>query len=359
MMDSTIYKKIESYLMEIITQNASIPDYKLPSERTLSLAFHASRKPVRRAYDQLIQKGYVTNIHGRGYFISSNIQEDSSFYAATVSPSISLIMPSVRSQFSHDILAGAGDFCNAHQVELSIHISSNSAEKEVQLLRSVSVSGDKGIILFPVDQDYMQHDELQRLSYRKYPLVLIDRMVPNIHASFISSENHQAMVNAVEFLHKRNFANLVYVSPPSELASTTDARINGFTHGLLRYYKMATPKNLLILEGTPRQQKEDCIQYLKNYPNTEIIIVGSAQRFPVIIAAQELGLTIPQDLQLMLIDDELSSAERSSLKPYILQQNGYQMGYLAAESLYNQIYGDLRPITKLLPVSIIDSNATP
>lgn len=358
-MDSTIYKKIESYLMEIITQNASIPDFKLPSERTLSLAFRASRKPVRRAYDALIKKGYVINIHGSGYFINSNIQQDPVFRAATVSPSISLIMPSVRSQFSHDILAGAGDFCNAHQIELSIHISSNSPEKEVQLLRSVPASGDKGIILFPVDQDYMQHDELQRLSYRKYPLVLIDRMVPNIHASFISSENHQAMVNAVEFLHKKDFTNLVFVTPPSDLATTTDARINGFTHGLLRYYKMATPKNLLILEGTPRQQKEDCIEYLRKYPNTEVIIVGGAQRFPIIIAVQELGLRIPQDLRLMVIDDELSSAERSSLKPFILQQNGYQIGYLAAESLFNQIYGDLRPITKLLPVSIIDSNATP
>ena len=66
-MDSTIYKKIESYLMELITQNCNIPDYKLPSERTLSSSFDASRKPVRHAYDNLMKKGYVINIHGKGY----------------------------------------------------------------------------------------------------------------------------------------------------------------------------------------------------------------------------------------------------------------------------------------------------
>lgn len=355
-MDSTVYKKIESYLLEIIAQNAGIPDYKLPSERALSLTFNTSRKPVRYAYTRLIEKGYVVNIHGKGYFISDSTQQDTSLLPSRSSPRICLIIPSIRSQFSHDILAGAGDFCNAHQVELSIHISSNSAEKEEQLLRSVPASGAKGIILFPVDQDIMQHNQLQKLSVRKYPLVLVDRKLPNIHASFISSENHQAMVNAVEFLHEKDFKNIVYVSPPSASASTTDARINGFTHGLLRYYKMATPNNLLILEGTPLQQKETCIQYLQKYPDTQIIIVCGVQRFPVIMAAQELGIQIPKDMKLMLFDDELSPAERNALKPYILQQDGYRIGHLAAESLYNQIYGDLRPVIRELPVTIIDAS---
>ena len=69
-MDSTIYRKIENHLKEIISQNATLPDYKLPSERMLSATFNVSRKPIRHAYQNLIDKGYVVNIHGKGYFIS-------------------------------------------------------------------------------------------------------------------------------------------------------------------------------------------------------------------------------------------------------------------------------------------------
>ena len=58
----------------------------------------------------------------------------------------------------------------------------------------------------------------------------------------------------------------------------------------------------------------------------------------------------------MLFDGELSPTERITLSPYILQQDGYQIGYLAAESLYNQIYGDLRTVIRELPVSIIDTS---
>lgn len=355
-MDSTICRKIESYLTDLIQQNADVPNFKLPSERTLSLMFDASRKPVRNAYQALINKGYVTTIHGSGYFISENMQEKASAFSCTQNPGICLIIPSIRTQYCHDILAGAGDFCNSRQVELSIHVSSNSIEKEEQLIHSVSASGTKGIILFPVDMDGTQHPELQRLSLRKYPLVLIDRAVPNIHASLISSENHQAMINSVEYLYKRGYEHIVYISPPSINSSATDARINGFLHGLLRYYKKATPKNILVLDGSVPEYPLACEEYFRKNPETQVVIVSGVQRFPVLSAIRNLNLRIPEDMKLMVIDDELTPGERNALKPFIVKQNGYQIGYMAAETLYNQIYGDLRPFTRELPVSIIDTS---
>ena len=75
-MDSSIYKRIMDYLLEIINRNANIHNYKLPSERMLAANFDSSRKPVRHAYEQLIERGYVTNIHGHGYFIRSDIKPD-------------------------------------------------------------------------------------------------------------------------------------------------------------------------------------------------------------------------------------------------------------------------------------------
>lgn len=357
MLDSTVYKKIESYLMEIIAQNANIPDYKLPSERMLSMTFNVSRKPVRHAYTRLIDKGYVVNIHGSGYFISHHAKQETPLPVAKSNPKISLVIPSIQTQFSHDILAGASDFCSSHQVELAIQISDTSAEREAYLMRTLPHNGVKGIILFPVDYDTTYHTELLKLSISKYPLVLVDRMLANIHASFITSENHQAMVNAVDFLQKKNFKNLVYITPPATVATTTDERINGFTHGLLRSYKMATPKNLLIIDGSPLQRKNTVMKYLQEHPDTEVIIVAGSQRSSVLMAAQELGIQIPGAIRLMIFDDELSPAERNTYRPYILQQDGYRMGYLAAEALYNQIYGDLRPVTKMLPVAIIDSIA--
>lgn len=355
-MNSLLYKKIEGYITDIIRQNAGAQSYKLPSERTLSVMFETSRKPVRHAYDKLIQKGLVVNIHGKGYFISQQADTDSLVVAERDHLRISLIIPSITTQYCHEILVGTSDFCSNHQIELTILVSDDSPAKENRLLSSAPLSGSKGIILFPVDQDNIYDHELFNLCVRKYPLVLVDRMLPNISTSFIASENHQAMVNAVEFLQKKGFEKLVYVTAPSTIASTVDARINGFTHGLLRHYKIAMPQNLLVLEGTPLQMKNTMVNYLQKYPDTEIIIIPGTMRQTVLMAAQELEIKIPEDLKLMIFDDELSPSERISLKPYILKQDGYRIGYQAAECLYNHLFGDSRPITKLLPVAIIDTS---
>ena len=355
-MESLLYKKIERYLKDIIRQNANIPNYKLPSERTLSQTFATSRKPVRNAYESLLQKGLVVNTHGKGYFIAQQAAENAPQPSKREQLRISLIIPSITTQYCHEILVGTSNFCSERQVELTILVSDDDPEKENRLLTSAPLSGSNGIILFPADRDNIHDHEIFKLCAKKYPLVLVDRMLPNISTSFVASENHDAMVNAVEFLREKGFENLVYVTPSSALASTVETRMNGFTHGLLRHYKMATPQNLLVLEGSSQQKKSTMIKYLQKYPDTQIIIIPGTMRQTVLTAVQELGIRIPEDLRLMIFDDELSPSERISLKPYILKQDGYHIGYHAAEYLYNQVYGDLRPLTKLLPVAIIDAS---
>ena len=60
------YKQIVSFLIETIEQTGYTPNYRLPSERMLSLKFQASRRPIRLAYDKLIEQGYKVIQFGGG-----------------------------------------------------------------------------------------------------------------------------------------------------------------------------------------------------------------------------------------------------------------------------------------------------
>lgn len=352
-MDQKLYSEIESYIMEVITQNASVPNFKLPSERMLSLKFNISREPIRHAYENLIKKGVVVKNHGRGYFIcnAANLRSAS----ATQNAKITLIISDVTTRYTHNILSGINAFCWEHNMELSILISDSDPEKENKLLKSAHQSGTKGIILFPVNYDTSYNDELFNLTAKKFPLVLIDRTLP-VRASYIASENHQAMIDAVEFLHRKGIQNPVYLSPPIAVCSTTETRLNGFTHGMLRYYKKMEPQNVLIINGTPSEIKDTVIRHIKKYADIDVMIVLGTTYPAVLTALSELGLSTPQDLKLMIFDDELSHAECNTLKPYLIKQDGYHIGYYATQALYNQFYGDSRPVTQMLPVTIIDTS---
>lgn len=350
-MDSSIYKKIMDYLLDLIGRNASVPNYKLPSERMLAAHFEASRKPVQHAYDKLIEYGYVTKVHGSGYFIRSDIKAERLQSAIYKNVRIAFITVSAKTRFSHAILTGIGDFCAEHKIEYTVHFSDNSPTKEAALLHSLPRSGAMGVILFPVDDEYPYQEELIRYSLRKYPFVLVDRALPNISASFIASDNHNAMVDAVRFLYERNYKNPLFITPPTHIAATVEARINGYTHGLLKYYKIAAPRNLLSLGGGAAQQQESIARLLRKYPDTDAIIVQGTLCDPVLTTLRSLHM---EHIRLMVFDDELSYAVRRQLQPYFIQQDGYHIGYYAAQTLYNHILGDTHPVAKRLPVSIVD-----
>ena len=354
MSDSTIYKKITEYLTGLIEMNSHIPDFKLPSERKLVEKFNASRRPVRLAYQKLIERGYVEKIHGKGHFTKKIIEIDKSAIPERGLKNIFFITPSVKSVFMRQIIAGIETFCEKNYLDLSIKISDQNALKEKRLIKSVPSSGIKGFILFPIDNEYY-NNELLKLSWGRFPITIIDRHFKSLNLAYVATDNYNAMVDAVNFLYRKNFKNILFVTSPPSLATTAEERINGFNHGLFKYYEVAKASNLLKIKPDDLSaQKTALINYLKKFPETEIIIATGAQAAAVIAAARELDISIPEKLKLMVFDSELSDAEKNIFRPYIIEQDGYSIGYEAAAALHNQIYGDLRIFTKKLPATIID-----
>jgi DNA-binding LacI/PurR family transcriptional regulator len=120
---------------------------------------------------------------------------------------------------------------------------------------------------------------------------------------------------------------------------------------------MAMAHNLLKLVGNASDtalQEKTIAKFLKAHPETEVIITLGVHAPIVLATTEKLGISVPEQLKLMVFDDEFTRAERRIYKPYVIQQDGEAMGYLAAEALYNQIYGDMRVTIKKLPIHILD-----
>lgn len=352
-MSTNLYDKIYKYLFGFILQNGNTLNYRMPSERMLALKFNTSRRPVQYAYKKLIKQGYVYKIHGKGYFIKDFFAP--SELSSTKFPSATKILfvtPTIKTTFMQQIIAGISQFCNDHHIELSINISENSITKETQILQSVATNFD-GVILFPLDNEYY-NEALLKLSISKFPLTIVDRSLQNLHIPFVTTDGFKAMTDAVQFLYEKNFKEFVFITPPQTTASTVIERINGFNHGLFKFYGAVQQKNLLLISGDQQEQISTIVDFLKKYPQTEVIISMGPQINNIIFAVSQLGLSIPENFRLMAFDSEFTPSETKAYKPYIIEQDSKKMGYVAAELLYNQIYGDFQVTTKKLSTKIID-----
>lgn len=352
------YKQIVQFLMETIEQTDYTPNYRLPSERMLAIKFQASRRSIRLAYEKLIEQGYIVKVHGKGHFTSNNIHPLLNNKQHSVKK-IYFIVPAIKTSFAQNILYGISDFCDEHYLDVSIKLSKSNLAKETQYIHSAFYSDAKGIILFPTDNE-ANNETLLKVSASRYPITIIDRYFNNINSSFISTDNYNAMLKAVEFLHTKKHKNILYLTSPENLATTVKERLNGYIDGMKKYYGPNEQRNILVVNNFSFEEiYNSVLAYLSNNPETEVIVLVGWQvaTDAVISAVNSLNLSIPNDIRLMLFDCDFSSTEINLLQPYIIQQDAYQIGYKAASTLYNQIYGDLRVETVRLPIEIIDYSA--
>lgn len=343
-------EQIQEELLDIIKKNSDNKNYKLPSERLLATRFNVSRPTIRAAYQKLIQQGYVEGVHGKGYFIKNDAQ---SSLKSQVKLHLLFIVPSLKTTLMQQIYSGIMDFCEENNIELSIKITEEKRNKEKQILELAFYSHYDGLILFPVDDEYY-NETLLKISISKYPIVLIDRYIKALNLSFVSTDNYNAMINIVKYLHSKQYKNPVYVTHETSLATTVEERVNGYNTGLLKCYRKIKNSNLLILKSNDRNYVYKTIKdFIQNNPTIDALIITDVYLSTAYSAITELNIPVPEKLRFVMFDNEVSFAEKKAIRPYIIEQDGRNIGYFAAQYVYNQIMGDKRIQTKKFPVEII------
>ena len=343
--------QIRQELLEIIKANRHIKEYKLPSERMLSIKFNASRPSVRVAYQKLIKQGYVEAIHGKGYFIKS--EETSTPRESRIKLHLLFIAPSLKTAFMQQIYSGITKYCEQNNIDLSIKITEETLKKEKQILELAFYSNYDGVILFPIDNEYY-NETLLKISISKYPLVIIDRYLKALNLSFVSTDNYNAMLDVIKYLHAKGYKNPVFVTHESSLATAVEERINGYNTGLLKDFGSVKSSNLLILKSNNRDYIYKSIKdFLQKNPTTDALIITDVYLSTAYSAITELNIPTPEKLRVVVFDSEISFAERKAIRPYIIEQDGKNIGYYAAQYVHSQIMGDKQIQTKKFSVKII------
>lgn len=347
-----LYIRIKEYLIDIIHRNADVPNFKLPSETQLVVKFNASRVSVRNAFNELQKLGYIERIQGKGTFIRSNCAINSD-EKNSPNENICLITPRTDTKYTLKIIDGLNTFCDDNHYNLVIMVSNNKIEKEKKLIASLKMSNFKGVVIFPADNE-VYNDELVKLSLEKYPVVLIDRTIKMINLSCIATDNYRALKDGVKLLKQKGYRNICYMTLASSASTTVEDRINGYKDGLLEYMGAVTQRNIMTIKSYTHDDTYYVARdYLTKYPDTDVIITNSGvPSISVINAANELGMNIPEHLRIVYIDDENSDInELIKIKPFIISQNAYEIGFTAAKLLHSQICGNAKKVTKIIPAN--------
>ena len=163
-----IYLQIKDWILKNIQEGIWAPHYKLAAEEDLAKQLGVARGTVRRALDELTQKGVIYRLHGKGTFVASEQIEhkaDSGKFLTFLEELVEKGVP-----FETQVL---GQWVDLAPAPISAYLNLSPQKDKVFFLRRLRTVGESSIMLLENHVAYSLCPGIEREEFYSTPLYSI------------------------------------------------------------------------------------------------------------------------------------------------------------------------------------------
>lgn len=248
---------------------------------------------------------------------------------------IGMVVPDIANPFFPMVVRGAEDAAQKRGYNLLLCNSDDNQAKEesaIELLLSKRVDG---ILLTKAICD-ISPSLLQMIQAMKIPIVMVMRTFSKISRDAVITDDYQGAYEAVSHLARAGRKRIALIGGPMKV-SNGKARWKGFRDALNAYE--LTYDSALVIEGDYRMESGYRAGHLLLSRRPDGIYVANyLMTVGLLKAAEEMGLSCPDDFGLVSFDDyPWLGIFRPRLTTVELPK--YQLGFDAGELLLDRIAG--------------------
>jgi LacI family transcriptional regulator len=243
-------------------------------------------RETKRLVEETAQKlGYVPN------FIARNLSSQRS-------NTIGLVVPKIAHHFFARAIETIYETAFDHKYEIIMMVSRENAGHEsrhIQTLLSMRVDG----LLVSVTGQTINGAMFEVVRQRDIPLVFFDRVIEGGGFSCVTSNDRESTYNSITEILERGFHKIGHLAGPSN-TSIGRNRLAGFRKAF-QDKRIAINESWIIEGGFAEEDGYRGLHNLaKNPPLPEVLFtVTYPVALGVLLAAEELGIRIPQDLEII------------------------------------------------------------
>ncbi|ALX50122.1 GntR family transcriptional regulator [Lentibacillus amyloliquefaciens] len=350
-MNKPLYEKIYIQLKEEIVNGKFKVGDRVPSEKELSEKWAVSRITPKKSLDKLVNEGYIERKPGRGSFVLELKKWKNMYLDSEKSKDtrlIGLIIPYLDDYFGIELVNNIESEAEKFNCFIVLKRSLEDSLKEKEIIKELLELKVSALIILPSHAEHF-NEELLKLVYDNFPIVLIDRYLKGVPAVSICSDNRKAAKQGVEYLFELGHEAICLLSPLPDDTSALEERTDGFVDAYMDN-NIKIEKHQFINdissqwdesygEESVYQDSKKIKQLLKTKPN---ITAFFAVEYRIALLAEatvnEMGLSVPEDISIICFDSTKESMERR--KYTYIQQNEKEMGKKAVESVLTLINGE-------------------
>ncbi|MDR1093430.1 MAG: substrate-binding domain-containing protein [Clostridiales bacterium] len=329
------YKDIEKHLWDLIYKHQNETDYILPSEMQLVRIFKVSRNTARKAYANLEKRNIVKRGKGRGTFINAAALEN-----VSLPINIGFVMVNTRTGFSNSLLDGARAYCKKNKLNILTDVSENDLRAEARIIKNFVGVGCRGLIVMPADFE-TYNEELMRLALKGFPVALVDRTLPNLNLSSVSTDHYGVTYELMRTLRADGCERVVYFTVPNSHATSVNERNRAFERGLLDFFGAIKKDNFhFIADFSAGALETEMAGYFRRETPPDAILMNSGQAAAILLKTLTAAGLLNR-IRLVFFDDEMPDIiDLLKISPYVVVQDAFNIGYTAAELVNKRILGE-------------------
>ena len=283
------YKIVEQEIIQAI-QEERIVD-KLPGERTLAAEFGFSYMTVRKAINNLVNRGVLYKVPSKGAFVNTAAKDSKSLIigyfiderikSGISSPYYSMIYNSIEK------VAAESDYT-------VVYFSDSEPNRLTKVLQKLD-----GVIAtcFPHNENVIG------LMKQQLPVVVIDNAAKDQTVPSVVIDNFTADYSSVEYLHRLGHKRVGFMTGLND-SDVGKNRLNGYKQGVTDFGLDQTAE-LIFLGNYSFESGIEGAEYflgLSELPDAIIcandsMALGAIQRF------KSDGINIPEDISIIGFDD--------------------------------------------------------
>lgn len=346
----TLYNKIVRYLKLKIESGEVQPNEKLPTEAELAKLFGVSRITSKRALQELEKQQLIIRRRGSGSYVGPP-QKIIPVLKKRPSHVVALAIPYDISNIRLlEILKGATSLFRHNGYLLTVLNTGSDPEDERKLF-GYDYHNFCGIIYYP-NYTIKSLDLIYHLYLNRYPLVTIDKYLPDVPVSYVTSDNVEGARQSASYLIQLGHRNIGFMLA-SDLTAASSVRQRFFGYcTALHEHGIPLREDFVRLPAGP-EEMENLIRTWIDKGVTAIQTENDDVAIQIIHACEKLQIAIPEKLSLIGYDNRVTDR---FIKPTLttVEQNYYAIGKQAAKLLLSQMNACKLPQSQcLIPSKLI------
>jgi len=295
---SPLYRQIAGRIEKWIEEGVLKPGARLVSERRMTEILTVSRRTVRAALADLIEKKYISSTHGRGNFVLAPARDYERHFLAL-------------ERFRMEDLKISKRFIDAidemeKKFRASMHYKYVRDNQKLSEMLNDPPGGYLGILMICPPEEWIAEIASRpdpRHAGEGLPLLVVNRDLRGRGLNYVSSDHRLCGELAAEHLISLGHRRIGYACAYPESNPMANARL-GFETTLRKHGLELLKEDMLLCGlGDPVELQRAYENFLVHPGFSALVVAGSMSSVPFEKAAQRSGLAIPDQMSVVMVSE--------------------------------------------------------